>query len=235
MADQDNSDAIPQPSGADPSELIATPASTSAPTGSSSAPATGGTANPSSDPPLPSPATGATPGSYSAVLGTPMNIGVPSEAPSPLTATLTGLPSDGTVVLEDGSTPVQVGQGLSMAQLAGLRFKPRGTPPSVPQSFAWDQGASGIPTTHKSVPVPDGRGHKYRCDIGTYYHRGYHHRRPQYRGCARKREPYCPREPEAGNAAEPVADCPGAGFYANSRIYRQHEHPCRGHRSIQNQ
>lgn len=63
---------------------------------------------------------GATPGSYNAVFGLPLDIDVPSEAPSSLTAQVTGLPTNGTVVMSDGNTPVSVGQSLTPAQAGEL-------------------------------------------------------------------------------------------------------------------
>ena len=41
-----------------------------------------------------------------------------------LTIIVTALPSDGTVLLSDGITPVKVGEILTVAQLTGLRFRP---------------------------------------------------------------------------------------------------------------
>src|SRR6266851_1448117 len=43
---------------------------------------------------------------------------------SQLTITVTGLPTDGTVLLADGVTKVYSGEILTVAQLTGLTFKP---------------------------------------------------------------------------------------------------------------
>src|SRR6202790_3873856 len=56
-------------------------------------------------------------------------IGIPAPTDSNysatrLTATVTGLPSDGTVYLADGTTAVTAGETLTVAQLTGLTFKP---------------------------------------------------------------------------------------------------------------
>ena len=67
-----------------------------------------------------------TPGDYNSVFGRALNITVPSEAPSSITLQVTALPTNGMVVLSDGSTPVSAGQSLTPAQAAGLRFKPNG-------------------------------------------------------------------------------------------------------------
>ena len=67
-----------------------------------------------------------TPGDYNSVFGIALNPDVPSEAPSSVTFQITALPTNGTVVLADGSTPVSVGQSLTPAQAAGLRVKPNG-------------------------------------------------------------------------------------------------------------
>jgi len=48
----------------------------------------------------------------------------PNYSASQLTVTVNGLPSDGTVYLADGTTAVTAGETLSVAQLAGLTFKP---------------------------------------------------------------------------------------------------------------
>ena len=58
---------------------------------------------------------------------TPIGIAPPTDpnyAPSELTITVTALPTDGVVVLSDGMTPVNSGETLTVAQLAGLLFQP---------------------------------------------------------------------------------------------------------------
>src|SRR6185437_13295855 len=56
----------------------------------------------------------------------PINIAAPSDAAfssTQLTVTVTGLPSDGTVFLSDGVTPVTNGATLTVAQLTSLQFQ----------------------------------------------------------------------------------------------------------------
>ena len=58
---------------------------------------------------------------------TPIGIAAPTEGglpPSQFTTTITALPTDGTVTLADGVTPVTAGQVLTSAQLTGLDFTP---------------------------------------------------------------------------------------------------------------
>src|SRR3954454_17916939 len=72
-------------------------------------------------------------GDDTSLLGTPLNIPVPSETSS--FVQITSLPANGTVVLSDGSTPVTVGESLPPAQAAGLRFKPSGAASSSQLDF----------------------------------------------------------------------------------------------------
>jgi hypothetical protein len=58
-----------------------------------------------------------------------INIAAPVDvnfASSALTVTITGLPTNGTVFLANGTTSVAVGNTLTVAQLTGLVFKPTG-------------------------------------------------------------------------------------------------------------
>src|SRR5437016_5201267 len=58
---------------------------------------------------------------------TQINIPAPSDsqyASAKLSVTVTGLPTDGTVLLSDGTTAVYAGEVLTVAQLTGLEFKP---------------------------------------------------------------------------------------------------------------
>jgi len=55
----------------------------------------------------------------------------PDNAVGSLTATVTGLPTDGTVVLSDGTTAVTSGERLTIAQLTGLEFVPSQIPPEA--------------------------------------------------------------------------------------------------------
>ena len=55
--------------------------------------------------------------------GTPLGLAAPSDADGdPLTATVTGLPTLGTVFLADGTTPVNVSDTLTVAQLTSLVY-----------------------------------------------------------------------------------------------------------------
>jgi hypothetical protein len=86
---------------------------------------------------------------------TPIGIAAPIDAnytALQLSVTVTGLPSDGTVYLSDGTTVVTNGESLSVAQLTGLTFKP--TPGLASQSSQFSYtvknpaglSASGIET-----------------------------------------------------------------------------------------
>src|SRR5258708_3809089 len=58
---------------------------------------------------------------------TPIYIAAPTDSVYPsskLKVTVTGLPTDGTVLLSDGLTAVYVGETLTVAQLTSLMFKP---------------------------------------------------------------------------------------------------------------
>ena len=60
-------------------------------------------------------------------VATAIGIKAPSDvsfSSSQLTVTVNTLPTDGTVLLANGTTPVTVGQSLSVSQLTGLLFKP---------------------------------------------------------------------------------------------------------------
>ena len=60
-------------------------------------------------------------------VATAIGIKAPSDvsfSSSQLTVTVNALPTDGTVFLANGTTPVAVGQSLSVSQLTGLLFKP---------------------------------------------------------------------------------------------------------------
>jgi hypothetical protein len=108
---------------------------------------------PSSSPLLPNPvANGDPPGAYNAVLGIPLDINVPSEAASPVTYQIMGLPTNGTLVLADGTTPVSAGESLTPAQTAGLRLKPNGVAQSSSLEFA--EVIPGLPSTPKSISLP---------------------------------------------------------------------------------
>src|SRR3954470_877575 len=81
------------------------------------------------------------------LLGTPLNIPVPSEASGIIQ--IRTLPANGTVVLADGSTPVTVDQSLTPAQAAELQFKPSGVGSSSQLSF--DEVAPSSSPIHWSI------------------------------------------------------------------------------------
>ena len=58
------------------------------------------------------------------------------------------------MVLPDGSTPVNIGQSLSAAQLNGLRFK--STTPNASSEISWNIGLPGGPTVPISLKVTYG-------------------------------------------------------------------------------
>jgi hypothetical protein len=71
---------------------------------------------------------------------TPIGIVAPSDASyavSQLSVKVTALPTDGAVLLSDGSTPVTVGESLTVAQLTGLEFKPNHDSTGQSSSFAY--------------------------------------------------------------------------------------------------
>ena len=73
-------------------------------------------------------------------LATAIAIAAPTDtnfASSALVVTVTGLPSDGTVLLADGITPVSVGETLTVAQLTGLKFRPTLNSFGTSSSFAF--------------------------------------------------------------------------------------------------
>lgn len=98
-------------------------------------------------------ATIALPSSNTPSTAMPLNIGVPSKAASAVVIEITKLPTNGTVVLSDG-TPVSVGQNLTLAQLSGLRFQPN--PDAVPQSsiLGRNEATAGGATTLMSIALP---------------------------------------------------------------------------------
>src|SRR5438477_356121 len=82
---------------------------------------------------------------------TPIGIVAPVDSLYPsnqLTVRVAGLPSDGTVYLSDGVTPISLGQGLSVAQLTGLKFKPLPGVFGTSSSFTYVVGdPSGLSTS----------------------------------------------------------------------------------------
>jgi hypothetical protein len=71
---------------------------------------------------------------------TPIGIAAPVDAnytANQLSVTVKSLPSDGTVYLSDGATPVTAGESLSVAQLTGLEFQPTANLASGSSSFTY--------------------------------------------------------------------------------------------------
>src|SRR5262249_31578760 len=92
-----------------------------------------------------------TPGDYNSGFGHALNISVPSEAPSSVTFQVKGLPTNGTVVLSDGTTPVSVEQSLTPAQAAGLRVRPNGVAQN--SQFDVDEVIPGQPVIRRSISI----------------------------------------------------------------------------------
>ena len=83
-------------------------------------------------------------------LATPIDIQAPTDAyysSSALNVTVTALPTDGSVVLSNGVTPVTLGEGLTVAQLTSLEFVPSPGVSSQSSSFSYTvtdpSGSSG--------------------------------------------------------------------------------------------
>jgi len=97
---------------------------------------------------------------------TVIGITAPSDSiylTSRLSVQVTGLPSDGAVLLSDGITAVTAGETLSVAQLAGLMFMPTAGVTSGTSSFTYDvtdpSGASGSGTESLTIaPQPATNG-----------------------------------------------------------------------------
>ena len=84
----------------------------------------------------------------------------PDYAASQLTVTVTGLPSDGTVYLSNGTTAVTSGESLTVAQLSGLTFKPTTGASSESSTFSYavsdpsGLGATGIASLNIGMTSP---------------------------------------------------------------------------------
>src|SRR5262249_52100995 len=77
----------------------------------------------------------------------PIGIPAPSDA-SAVTITVTGLPSDGSILLPDGATPVTLGETLTTTQLAGLEFEPTPGLFSTSSTFSYSvEDAAGTIST----------------------------------------------------------------------------------------
>ncbi len=92
------------------------------------------------------------PADYNSVYGQALNIAVPTEEASFETIQITALPTNGTIVLADGTTRVVAGESLTPAQAAGLRFKANGVAASSRLDFSI--ALPRLPVRHGSVPLP---------------------------------------------------------------------------------
>src|ERR1035437_3893163 len=109
------------------------------------------------------------------------SIGIPAPVDtvylsSNLTVSITGLPSNGTILLADGITPVNLGQSLTVTQLVALKFRPALNSFATSSSFGFTVsdpagssavgsavltiGAATTPvlTSWKSLSVPQNAG-----------------------------------------------------------------------------
>src|SRR5437588_4848890 len=83
----------------------------------------------------------------------PATIGIvspadPNYSASQLSVRITGLPSDGTVLLSDAVTPVSLGESLTVAQLTGLKFSPLAGAFGTSSTFSYDvSNPSGLSTS----------------------------------------------------------------------------------------
>ena len=87
-------------------------------------------------------------------VATAIGIKAPSDvsfSSSQLTVTVNALPTDGTVLLANGTTPVAVGQSLSVSQLTGLLFKPTQDNTGKTSSFGYSVSdpAGNTATRHR--------------------------------------------------------------------------------------
>ena len=90
---------------------------------------------------------------------TPIGILAPTDASfasSALNVSVTGLPTDGKVVLSDGTTPVSVGQSLTVAQLMGLEFVPTSEASGQSSSFSYSVSDPTGATTSGSATLSIG-------------------------------------------------------------------------------
>src|SRR5215472_3663101 len=90
-----------------------------------------------------------------------MGISAPTDSnysASQLSVTVTGLPSDGTVLLPDGVTAVTTGQVLTVAQLTGLLFEPAAGMSNASSAFTYsvsDPSGLSAPGTATLVIAAD--------------------------------------------------------------------------------
>src|ERR1035437_2675329 len=79
-----------------------------------------------------------------------------SFAASALSVTVTGLPTDGTVLLSNGTTPVTMGESLTVAQLTGLMFKPTQDSTGQTSTFTYSASDPAANSANGSVTLAAG-------------------------------------------------------------------------------
>jgi Domain of unknown function (DUF4082)/Cadherin-like domain/Bacterial Ig domain len=79
-----------------------------------------------------------------------------SFAASALSVTVTGLPTDGTVLLSNGTTPVTMGESLTVAQLTGLMFKPTQDSTGQTSTFTYSVSDPAAHSANGSVTLATG-------------------------------------------------------------------------------
>ena len=92
-------------------------------------------------------------------VATAIGIKAPSDvsfSSSQLTVTVNALPTDGTVLLANGTTPVTVGQSLSVSQLTGLLFKPTQDNTGKTSSFGYSVSDPAGKTASGSAALTTG-------------------------------------------------------------------------------
>ncbi len=134
---------------------------------------------------------------------TPIGLAAPSDAnfaASQLSVTVTALPTDGTVLLSDGATPVTLGEGLTVAQLTGLEFKPAQDNTGKSSSFAYTVSDPAGHTANGSATLTTGPN------------------------------PIVLENEKPGVSPDIWQIDPGQEFDADPGLHDQHEHGCRGDR-----
>jgi hypothetical protein len=95
------------------------------------------------------------------VTATPIKITAPTDSvysAAQLKITVTGLPSDGTVLLSDGTTAVTNGQVLTVSQLTALQFKPTTDIAAVSSTFTYKVSDPSGATASGAVSLTIGAG-----------------------------------------------------------------------------
>src|SRR5271170_6743051 len=92
---------------------------------------------------------------------TSIDIAAPTGGTGTLSVVVTGLPTDGTVYLAGGVTPVTNGETLTVAQLTGLKFAPTSSLASQTSQFTYSVEdttglvAAGYATLEINAPASD--------------------------------------------------------------------------------